>query len=96
MNPSLPAGLRVYLWACDWAQVTGNCFRNDVLFEIKRCLFHGRKAITNLDRVLKSRDVTLPAKVCIPVIMYGCERWTMEKVDTEELMLWDYGAGEDS
>ena len=68
----------------------------DCCHEIKRRLFRGRKAITNLDRILKSRDITLPAKVCIPVIMYGCERWTMEKGDTEELMLWDYGAGEDS
>ena len=75
------------------SKITAN---GDCSLEIKRCLFHGRKAITNLDCVLKSRDVTLPAKVCIPVIMYGCERWTMEKADTEELMLWDYGAGEDS
>ena len=53
--------------------------------EIKRCLFLGRKAMTNLDSILKRRDITLPAKVCIvksmafPVVMYGCESWTIEK-----------------
>ena len=54
---------------------------------IKRCLLLGRKAMTNLDGVLKSRDVTLPTKVCIvkaiafPVVMYACESWTKRKAD---------------
>ena len=54
--------------------------------EIKRCLFLGRKAMTNLDNILKNRDITLSAKVRLvktmvfPVIMYGCESWTIKKV----------------
>ena len=57
----------------------------DCSHEIKRCLFLGRKAMTNLGSILKRRDITLPAKVCIvksmafPVVMYGCESWTIEK-----------------
>ena len=53
--------------------------------EIKRCLLLGRKAMTNLDSILKSRDITLPTKVCLvkamifPVVMYGCENWTIKK-----------------
>ena len=59
----------------------------DCSHEIKRCLLHGRKAMTNLDSVLKSRDITLPTKVCIvkavvfPVVMYGCETWTIKKAE---------------
>ena len=55
--------------------------------EIKRCLLLGRKAITNLDSILKSRDITLPAKVLLvkamvfPVVMYGCESWTIKKAE---------------
>ena len=56
--------------------------------EIKRCLLLGRKAMTNLDSVLKSRDITLPKKVCIivkvtvfPVVVYGCESWTIKKAE---------------
>ena len=58
--------------------------------------------MTNLDSVLKSRDITLPTKVGIvkamffPVIMYGCESWTIKRLSTEELMLSNCGAGEDS
>ena len=53
--------------------------------EIKRCLLLGRKAMTNLDSILKSRDITLQTKVCLvkamvfPVVMYGCESWTMKE-----------------
>ena len=53
----------------------------------KRCLLLGRKAMTNLDSILKSRDITLPTKVCLvkamvfPVVMYGCESWTIEKAE---------------
>ena len=59
----------------------------DCSHEIKRCLFLGRKAMTNLDSILKSRDITLPTKVCIvkamvfPVVMYGCESWTIKKAE---------------
>ena len=74
----------------------GNCSH-----EIKGCLLLGRKAITNLDSILKSRDVTLPTKVLLvkamvfPVVMYGYESWT-RKLSSEELMLLNYGVGEDS
>ena len=57
----------------------------DCSHEIKRCLLLGRKAMTNLDSILKNRDVTLPTKVCLvkdmvfPVVMYGCESWTVKK-----------------
>ena len=70
----------------------------DCSHEIKRCLFLGRKVMTNLDSLLKSRDVTLPTKVCLvkamvfPVVMYGCESWTI-KLSTEEL---NCCVGEDS
>ena len=55
--------------------------------EIKRCLHLGRKVMTNLDNILKSRDITLPTKVCLvkamvfPVVMYGCESWTIKKAE---------------
>ena len=74
----------------------------DCSHEIKRRLLFGRTAITNLDSVLKSRDITLLTKVRIikamvfPVVMYGCESWTIKKMNTEELMLPKCGAGEDS
>ena len=69
--------------------------------EIKRCLLLGRKAMTNPDSILKSRDITLPTKVCLvkamvfPVVMYGCESWTL-KLSTEGLMLLNCGVGADS
>ena len=59
----------------------------DCSHEIKRRLLLGRKAITNLDSILKSRDVTLPTKVCLvkamvfPVVMYGCDSWTIKKAE---------------
>ena len=65
----------------------------DCSHEIRRCLLLGRKAMTNLDSILKSRDITLVTKVsCIkamvfPVVMYGCENWTTEKAEPKELML---------
>ena len=74
----------------------------DCSHEIKRCLLLGRKAMRNLDSVLKSRDITLLTKVCLakatvfPVVMYGCESWTVKKAEREELMLLNCGAGEDS
>ena len=65
-------------------------------------LFLGRKVMTNLDSMLKSRDITLPTKICLveamvfPIVMYGCESWTIRKLSTEELMLLNCGIGEDS
>ena len=59
----------------------------DCSHEIKRCLLLGRKVVTNLDSILKSRDITLPTKVCLvkavvfPVFMYGCESWTIKKAE---------------
>ena len=59
----------------------------DLSHEIKRCLLLGRKIMTNLDNIFKSRDITLPTKVCLvmamvfPVVMYGCESWTMKKAE---------------
>ena len=71
----------------------------DCSHEIKRRLLLGRKAMTNLDSLLKSRDITLPTKICLvkamvfPVVMYGCESWTIKKaesqrVDAFELLYW--------
>ena len=71
----------------------------DCSHEIKRCLLLGRKAMTNLDSILKSRDITLPTKVHLvkdmvfPVVMYGCESWTIKKaehrrIDAFELWCW--------
>ena len=63
----------------------------DCSHEIKRCLLLGRKATTNLDSILKSRDITLPTKVCLveakvfPVIMDGCESWTVKKVENQRI-----------
>ena len=59
----------------------------DCSHEIKRCLLLGRKVITNLDSIFKSRDITFPTKVCLvkamvfPVVMYGCESWTVKKAE---------------
>ena len=63
----------------------------DCSHEIKKHLFLGRKCMTNLDRILKNRDITLPTKVHLvkamvfPVVMYGCERWNIKRNDTNEL-----------
>ena len=69
----------------------------DCSHEIKRLLLLGRKAMTSLDSILKSRDIILPTKVhqvkaiVFPVVMYGCENWTIKKADGEELMLLNCG-----
>ena len=74
----------------------------DCSHKIKRHLLLGRIVLTNLDSILKSRDTTLPTKVHLvkamvfPVIMYGCESWTIKKASAEELMLLNCGVGEDS
>ena len=78
------------------SKITADC---DCSHEIKRCLLLGRKAMTNLDSILKSRDITLPTNVHLvkamvfPVVMYGCASWTMEKaecrrIDAFELWCW--------
>ena len=64
-----------------------NTADGDCSHEIKRCLLLGRKALTNLDSILKSRDITLPTRVCLvkamvfQVVMYGCESWTVKKAE---------------
>ena len=74
----------------------------DCSHEIKRRLLLGRKAMTNLDSILKSRDITLLTKVCLvkamvfPVVMYGCETWIIKKAEHKELMLLNCDVGEDS
>ena len=74
----------------------------DCSHEIKRRLLLGRKVMTYLDSLLKSRDITLPTKVQLveamvfPVVIYGCESWTIKKLSTKELMLLNCGVGEDS
>ena len=74
----------------------------DCSHEIKRPLLLGRKVMTNIEGILERRDITLPTKVRLvkamvfPVFMYGCESWTVKKLNTEELMLLNCGVGEDS
>ena len=81
-------------WQIDGETVTDFIFfgskitaKGDCSHEIKRHLLLGRKAMTNLDSILKSRDITLPTKVCLvkdmvfPVVMYGCETWTIKKAE---------------
>ena len=74
----------------------------DCSHEIKRCLLLGRKAMTNLDSILKSRDTTLPTKVhivkamVVPVVMYTCVNWTIKKAEHQKLMLLNCGVREDS
>ena len=76
--------------------------RGDCSHEIKRRLLLGRKVMSNLDSILKSRGITLPTKVRLlkamvsPVVMYGCESWAVQKAEPKELMLLNCGAGEDS
>ena len=86
--------VRDFIWGGSKITADGDCSH-----EIKRGLVLGRKAMTNLDSILKSRDITLPAKVCLlkatifPVVMYGCESWTVKKaehqrIDAFELWCW--------
>ena len=75
----------------------GNCSH-----KIKRCLLLGRKAMTNIDSILKSRDITLLTKVCIVkamvflVVMYGCESWTIRKAEGQKIDAFELSVGEDS
>ena len=99
----------ITLWEIDGETVADFIFGGpqitadgDCSHEIKRCLLLGRKVMTNLDSILKSRDITLPTKVCLvkamvfPMVMYRCKSWTIRKAEREELMLLNCGAGEDS
>ena len=75
---------------------------DDCNHEIKRHLLLGRKAMTNLDNILKSRDITLPTKVHLvkamvfPVVMYGCESWTIKKAECQRVDAFNCDVGEDS
>ena len=74
----------------------------DCSHEIKRHLLLGRKVMTNVNSIFKSRDITFSTKahlikaMVFPVVMYGCESWTVKKLSAEELMLLNCGVGEDS
>ena len=74
----------------------------DCSHKIRRHLLLGRKTVTNLDSILKSRDITLPTDVCIfkamvsPVVMFRCKSWTIKKVECRRMMLLNCGIGEDS
>ena len=81
------------------SKITAN---GDCSHEIKRCLLPGRKAMTDLNSIMKSREITLPIKVCLvkamlyAVVMYGYESWTIKKAEHRILMLLNCGVGEDS
>ena len=103
------ASVPVTSWQIDRETVTDFIFLGskvtadgDCSHEIKRHLFLGRKVMTNLDSILKSRDITLPTKVCLvkamvfPAVMYGSESWTIKKVECQKLMLLNFGIKEDS
>ena len=82
----------------EWFKITAD---GDCSHEIKRHLLLGRKALTNLDSILKNRDITLPTKIHLvkdtvfPVVVYGCESWAVKKLSAKELMLLNCGVGED-
>ena len=86
-----------FILGCSKITADGDCSH-----EIKRRLLLGRKVMINLDSIFKSRDITLPTMVRLvkamvfPVVMYGCESWTMNKAEHEELMHLNCGVGEDS
>ena len=92
-------GERVVDFILGGSKITADC---DCSHEIKRRLLLGRKAMTNPDSIRKSRDSTLPTKVHLvkamvfPVVIYGCESWTIRKLSAEELILLNCGVGEDS
>ena len=87
---------RLYFWG---PKITAD---GDHSHEIKRRLLLGRKVMTNLDSIFKSRDITLPTKVCLvkamvfPVVMYGCESWTVKKADCRRTDALNCGVEEDS
>ena len=75
---------------------------SDCSHEIKRCLLLGRKVMTNQDSIFKSRNITLPTKVCLvkamvfPVVMYECESWTVKKAERRRIDAFELCVGEDS
>ena len=81
------------------SQITAD---GDYSHEIKRFLLLGRKAMTSLESILKSRDITWPTNMCVvktvvfPVVMYGCESWAIKKAECQRIVLSNCGAGEDS
>ena len=88
--------VREFIWGGSKITADGDCSH-----EIKRRLLLGRKVMTNLDSILKSRDVTLPTKVHLvkalvfPLVIYGCDSWTIKKAEPKEMMLSNCGVGED-
>ena len=86
-----------FIWGGSKITADGDCNH-----EIKRRLLLGGKVMTKLDSIFKSRDITLPTKVHLvkavvfPVVMYGCESWTIKSLSAKELMLLNCGVGEDS
>ena len=89
--------VRDFIFLCSKITADSDCSHG-----IKRCLLLGRKAMTNLDSILKNRDITLLTKICIVkamvslVVMYGYESWTIRKLSAKELMHLNCGVGEDS
>ena len=89
--------MKDFTFLCSKITADGNCSH-----EIKRCLLLGRKAVTNLDSIVKNRDITLPANVHLVKAMvfsrvvFGWESWTTKKLSTKELMLLNCGIREDS
>ena len=89
--------VRDFIFLSSEINVDGDCSH-----EIKRHLFLGRKAITNLDSILKIRDITVLTKVCIvkamvfPVVMYGCESWTIKKAEHQLIDAFKLNSQEDS
>ena len=100
-TPKIMASGTITSWEIDWgtmetvreiiwggSKITAD---GDCSHEVKRRLLLGRKAMTNLDSILKSRDITLPTKVCLvkamvfPVVMYGCESWTVKKAEHKKI-----------
>ena len=86
-----------FIFICSKITADGDCSH-----EVRRLLLLGRKVMTNLDSILKSRDITFPAKVHLvkamvfPVVMYGCESWIIKKAEHQRLMRLNCGVGEDS
>ena len=96
-------------WQIDGETVTDFIFLGskitadgDCSHKIERCLLLGRKVMTNLDSILKSKDITLPAKVRLvkamvfPVVMYECESWTIKKAEHQRIDAFELWCGEDS
>ena len=83
-----------FILRCSKITADGDCSH-----EIKRRLLLGKKVMTNIDSILKSRDITLPTKVCLvkamvfPVVMYRCESWTVKKAECRKMMLLNCGVG---